>query len=174
MASTYRFQAVNQAKTSQNKIHDDEIARTYGFSGGLVPGVTVFTYMADPVVANLGRQWLESGRISARFFKPIYDGESVTVELEQGEGSQIVIGLRNSSDEICAEGQASLEHAEPPDISEFPPAPLREEVPVASEVTWSQIGTLGTYEATFRSERANSYFDSIRVPAFKERFAHPG
>lgn len=174
MASTYTFRAVNQAKASQNKIHDDEIARTYGFSGGLVPGVTIFAYMADPVVANLGRKWLESGRISARFSKPIYDGENVRVELEQGEASDISIRLMNAAGETCAEGMASLEPADPPDIDDFPWEPLLDNPPQASEEVFSQIKVLGTYEPAFRIERASDYLESIGVHPFSEPLAHPG
>jgi hypothetical protein len=35
----YRVQAYNTSKQSENKIHDDAVARRFGFSGGLVPGV---------------------------------------------------------------------------------------------------------------------------------------
>ena len=38
---TYRVSAYNTSKQSENKIHDDAVARRYGFSGGLVPGVEV-------------------------------------------------------------------------------------------------------------------------------------
>ena len=35
---TYRVSAYNTAKQSENKMHDDTVARRFGFSGGLVPG----------------------------------------------------------------------------------------------------------------------------------------
>ena len=38
---TYRVTAFNTAKQSENKMHDDTVARRFGFSGGLVPGVDV-------------------------------------------------------------------------------------------------------------------------------------
>jgi len=38
---TYRVAAYNTAKQSENKMHDDTVARRFGFSGGLVPGVDV-------------------------------------------------------------------------------------------------------------------------------------
>jgi len=37
----YRVEAFNTAKASENKIHDDAVARRFGFGGGLVPGVDV-------------------------------------------------------------------------------------------------------------------------------------
>ena len=44
----YRVSAYNTSKHSENKIHDDTVARKYGFSGGLVPGVDVLAYMDFP------------------------------------------------------------------------------------------------------------------------------
>ena len=42
---TYTVEAFNTATDSTNKIHDDDVARTYGFRGGLVPGVDVYAYL---------------------------------------------------------------------------------------------------------------------------------
>ena len=56
----YRVQAVNTSRDTQNKVHDDTVAARYGFRGGLVAGVNVYGYMAVPVLARLGRAWLES------------------------------------------------------------------------------------------------------------------
>ena len=72
---TYRIQAYNTSKQSENKIHDDAVARRYGFSGGLVPGVDVMAYMMHLPVAKWGRAFLERGLVEARFVKPVYDGE---------------------------------------------------------------------------------------------------
>ena len=33
--------ALTTAPDSQNQIHSDELAKEYGFEGGLVPGVTI-------------------------------------------------------------------------------------------------------------------------------------
>ena len=38
-AATYWIRARNTAADSTNKIHDDEVARSYGFAGGLVAQV---------------------------------------------------------------------------------------------------------------------------------------
>src|SRR6478736_174193 len=48
----YRVQAYNTAKQSENKKHDDTVAKRFGFSGGLVPGVDVLAYMVHPAVAH--------------------------------------------------------------------------------------------------------------------------
>jgi len=51
----YRVEAYNTAKQSENKMHDDTVARRFGFSGGLVPGVDVMAYMMHLPIARWGR-----------------------------------------------------------------------------------------------------------------------
>ena len=63
---TYRVSAYNTAKQSENKMHDDTVAKRFGFSGGLVPGVDVMAYMMHMPVARWGRAFLEHGLIDAR------------------------------------------------------------------------------------------------------------
>src|SRR5262249_50201715 len=62
-AQTYRVSAYNTSKLSENKIHDDAVARKFGFSGGLVPGVDVMAYMMHLPVEKWGRDFLERGLI---------------------------------------------------------------------------------------------------------------
>src|SRR5207245_2032969 len=50
----YRVQAYNTAKQSENKMHDDTVAKRFGFSGGLVPGVDVMAYMMHLPVDKWG------------------------------------------------------------------------------------------------------------------------
>ena len=77
---TYRVEAYNTAKLSENKMHDDTVAKRFGFSGGLVPGVDVMAYMMHMPVMKWGRGFLEHGLIEARFVKPVYDGETAASE----------------------------------------------------------------------------------------------
>ena len=67
-------------------MHDDAVARRFGFSGGLVPGVDVYAYMAHPAVARWGRDFLERGSLQARFLKPVYDGETAIVAATEANG----------------------------------------------------------------------------------------
>ena len=83
---TYRVQAYNTAKLSENKMHDDTVAKRFGFSGGLVPGVDVMAYMMHLPVARWGRSFLERGLIEARFVKPVYDGETADLRSEESNG----------------------------------------------------------------------------------------
>src|SRR5689334_12570924 len=98
--------AYNTAKDSENKMHDDTVARQFGFSGGLVPGVDVFAYMMHPPVAKWGRAFLERGLIEARFVKPVYDGETAEVRADEANGA-LTLEVQ-SRGELCATGSASL------------------------------------------------------------------
>src|SRR5207248_9678197 len=61
----YRVQAFNTAKLSENKMHDDTVAKRFGFSGGLVPGVDVMAYMMQLPVTKWGRAVLAQGLVVA-------------------------------------------------------------------------------------------------------------
>ena len=74
------------SKQSENKMHDDTVAKRFGFSGGLVPGVDVMAYMMHLPVAKWGRAFLERGLIEARFVKPVYDGEIAEAHGEESNG----------------------------------------------------------------------------------------
>src|SRR4051812_50100582 len=82
----YRVSAYNTAKHSENKMHDDTVAKRYGFSGGLGPSVDVMAYMMHLPVAKWGRAFLERGLIEARFVKPGYYGELNDVTGGESDG----------------------------------------------------------------------------------------
>src|SRR6266404_1710764 len=110
----YRVSAYNTSKHSENKMHDDTVAKRYGFSGGLVPGVDVMAYMMHLPAAKWGRAFLERGLIEARFVKPVYDGEIAEVTgLESNGALAIEVESRG---ELCAAGNASLP-VSAPDVS---------------------------------------------------------
>src|SRR5215211_704114 len=50
---THRF-VPHVVDESPNKIHEDDVARRYGFSGALVPGVELFARTTTPLVAGWG------------------------------------------------------------------------------------------------------------------------
>ena len=61
----YEVEAQNLSRTSENKIHDDAVARQFGFTGALVPGVEVYAYACHLPVEVWGGEWLERGAIDA-------------------------------------------------------------------------------------------------------------
>src|SRR3982074_660498 len=107
----YRVSAYNTAKLSENKMHDDIVAKRFGFSGGLVPGVDVMAYMMHLPVRKWGRAFLERGLIEGRFVKPVYDGEIAEV---RGEESGGVLSIAvESRGQLCATGSASMPASAP-------------------------------------------------------------
>ncbi|MHB8267545.1 hypothetical protein [Bradyrhizobium sp.] len=173
---TYRVSAYNTALQSENKIHDDTVARRFGFSGGLVPGVDVMAYMMHLPVAKWGRAFLERGLIEARFVKPVYDGETANVTGEEKDG--ILTIAVESRGQLCATGSASLPATAPPvSISDFSEtAPVAERRPV--DANSYQLGKwLGSVPRAWAGNAASEYLADVREtdPIFaKEGFSHPG
>src|SRR5450756_2198933 len=140
---TYRVEAYNTAKLSENKMHDDTVAKRFGFSGGLVPGVDVMAYMMHLPVAKWGRAFLERGLIEARFVKPVYDGEIAEVTGAESDG---VLSIEvESRGQLCATGTASLPASAPPismsDFSEIAVVTERKPVDAASYQLGKWLGT---------------------------------
>jgi hypothetical protein len=172
----YRVQAYNTAKLSENKMHDDTVARRFGFSGGLVPGVDVMAYMMHLPVAKWGRAFLERGLIEARFVKPVYDGEAVEVTGEENDG---VISIEvTSRGELCATGSASLPASAPSlSLSDFSAtAAATERKPV--NATSYQLGNwLGTVPRAWAGDAATEYLTDVRETDAiyaREGLGHPG
>ena len=112
---TYEVIAKNYGADHANKIHSDEGAAIYGFAGALVPGVGLYAYLTRPVVDTLGPEWLERGAMSAKFIKPVYDGEMVRARATIVDTDPIGLKLElfNPADELCAIGSASLANTPP-------------------------------------------------------------
>jgi acyl dehydratase len=119
---SYSVEAYNAASLSDNKIHDDAVARRFGFRGGLVPGVDVYGYMTHLPVQRWGRAWLERGTAECRFLKPVYDGDIATITGR--ETSQGIEWRVESRGEVCASGAAGLPAAAGAIPSDFAAAPL--------------------------------------------------
>jgi acyl dehydratase len=168
--------AYNTAKQSENKMHDDAVARRFGFSGGLVPGVEVMAYMMHLPVARWGRDFLERGLIDARFLKPVYDGETATVSGEtQGDDLSLAVESRG---EVCATGSASLP-AQPPgiDLGAYPETAAVASRPPVGAASFPIGQWLGTAPVSWGGERLRDYLAEIREtdPIYRAHdLVHPG
>ena len=173
---TYRLEAYNTAKLSENKMHDDTVAKRFGFSGGLVPGVDVMAYIMHQPVAKWGRAFLERGLIEARFVKPVYDGEIVEIRAEESDG---VLTIEvESRGQLCATGSASLPASVPPvSLSDFSAvAAVAERKPVNS-ASYELGRWLGTMPRAWADEAALEYLTDVRErdPIYQaEGLGHPG
>jgi hypothetical protein len=173
---TYCVTAYNTSKQSENKIHDDTVARRFGFQGGLVPGVDVFAYMIHLPVAKWGRAFLERGLIETRFVKPVYDGEIAEVTGEVRDG---VISIEVASrGELCATGSASLPtHAPSISVSDFVEVAAATERKPVSSASYEPGHWLGTVPRSWAGEAATGYLADIRErdPIYaQEELGHPG
>jgi acyl dehydratase len=172
----YQVSAYNTSKHSENKMHDDTVAKRYGFVGGLVPGVDVMAYMMHLPVAKWGRAFLERGLIEARFVKPVYDGELADVIGEESNG---VLAIQvESRGGLCAAGTASLPVSAPSFfLSDFVGvAAVAERKPV--DATSYALGKwLGAVPRTWAADAANEYLADIRETEeiyTREGLGHPG
>ncbi len=172
----YRVQAYNTAKLSENKMHDDTVARRFGFSGGLVPGVDVMAYMMHLPVKKWGRAFLARGLIEARFVKPVYDGETANVTGEESDG---VVSMEvESRGQLCATGTASLPASAPSvSINDFPQTPPVSERRPVNEASYQLGKWLGTVPRAWAGEAATEYLTDVRErdPIYlREGLGHPG
>ncbi len=173
---TYRVSAYNTSRTSDNKIHDDTVARRFGFSGALVPGVDVMAYMIHLPVAKWGRGFLERGVIEARFVKPVYDGEIAEVGCEERDGV-LSLGVE-SRGEPCATGSASLPASAPQlSISDYHEASAVSERQPVSAASYPVGKWLGTLPRAWAGDAERQYLADIRETSpiyLEEGLGHPG
>ncbi len=177
-AMRYAVTATNISHASENKIHDDAVARKLGFTGGLVPGVEVYAYATQLPVRAWGRAWLEHGEMSCRFVQPLYDGATADVTgSDAGGGLDLEL---HSGGTLCMTGRAGLgDPARPPPdlaatVARLPPR----ERPTADEQSLAPGTWLGIEPVVLTAEAAMRYCADVRDPALVYRehggLAHPG
>ncbi|TFV57012.1 hypothetical protein E4P41_15025 [Geodermatophilus sp. DF01-2] len=161
----HRFVA-RVVEESENKIHDDGVARRFGFSGALVPGVELFARTTTPLVAAWGQEWLSGGRIDLRFRRPVYDGEELLVEVSDGR-----VTVSGPDGEVRCLGSAG-HTADRPDL-----VGLAEVSAGAEPVVDPVAGPFGSVHEAGTIEENEWYLDAIGepLPLYRERsWAHPG
>jgi acyl dehydratase len=177
----YRVTARNTSVHSANKIHDDTVARRYGFRGGLVPGVTVYGYMTRAILGALGRAWIERGDAAVRFTKPIYEGEEIALRASPRPGSPAGVEVHavNPAGESCAIATAAIPGAggEPIDLAQFPVRPLPGTRPEAARAVLEALGPLGSperrYDAATAAECRERFDDADPIYAGAGALVHP-
>ena len=175
--AAYQVNAFNTAAASDNKIHDDKVARQFGFRGGLVPGVEVYAYMAHMPVARWGRVWLESGQMECRFLKPVYDGAVARVTARE-DGDELVLSVE-SAGEHCAKGCALVpsDQRPAPGVDALPAGTPPATRPQASETSLAPGRAPGITPLTIDRSMLSTYLDDIREtePIYlTEGLVHPG
>jgi len=100
------LEARNSASTG---IHSDEFAQRQGFKRAVVAGPNHLSFVATLFEAEYGQQWLERGRIAARFVAPVYDGDALRAEVDlRGIGPDLDAAWRTTNSEwaVVAQGTA--------------------------------------------------------------------
>jgi len=164
MSAVQNWQATafNQAEDSTNQIHSDEMAQAYGFKGGLVPGVTISSYLMHPAVQAWGRDWLSRGFAHVVVSKPLYDGYDFEVRvsdvtdtsyqalLVDQEGTQCATGFIRLTEELPAppvrRGDAMLTHEQDiPPVSREVLETMRTRGMFALPARWNAEHNMATY-----------------------------
>ncbi|MBI4518138.1 MAG: hypothetical protein HY699_20235 [Deltaproteobacteria bacterium] len=167
--ATYCVRAHNIAAHAENKIHDNAVARQYGFSGGLVPGICVYGYLTRPLVAHFGLAWLARGSASVRLLQPCYEDEEITVQalpLTRHPGEPITFELTAERPDatVCARATAAFAATAvpPPGLEHYPLAALPSERPPASAVALAPGKVLGTVMLELDAVQCAAFAGSVR------------
>jgi hypothetical protein len=156
MGWEHRVVAFNTATESANRMHDDTVAATYGFRGGLVPGVDVWAYLTRPCVDRWGVEFLERGAMEVRFLLPVYDGEEVAARLDD-DGS---LELTGTDGTLRAAGTASVADQLSP--KRIGTAEAADPVPPAEPELLTPGTVLGTLRYRHRKDPHAQYLDDVR------------
>ncbi len=159
---SWQGQAFNQVPDSDNRIHSDELAREYGFTGALVPGVTVSMYLIHSAVNAWGLHWLERGAVHASIKSPLYDEHEFRVDVDPDTVADRYQAQLFSDERLCASAEVWLPAAlevEPecqgqalisddyvmPDATPDVMATLRKQGCPAKAFLWSADHEMATY-----------------------------
>lgn len=123
--------ARNTAADEAGSIHDDAYAARLGYRGGLVPGVTLLAYLTPALIAAFGEAWPQRGRLRARFVRPAYDGDTLSVlaavERTDATGVSLACHIDNADGAVCVEVEATCALEEQASAAK----PWRTSIPVA-------------------------------------------
>ena len=166
----YRVKARNTSVGGENPMHDDAGARAQGFPGALVPGVTVYAYLTEPIVEALGAGWLDRGTVSVKFVKPVLDREEVTVTGEVTERNErgIVATVKATTARAgdCAVATVTLAAGlpTPVNVAQYREAALPEERSPVTRALLESFDVLGTPVAVYDAALAATYVDDVSDP----------
>jgi hypothetical protein len=155
----YQVTARNTADMSANKIHDDDVARSYGFERALVPGVDVYGYLARVFVARWGRAWLDRGSCSVTFVNPAYDGDVLDISSVERDSESVAYGVTVGG-RACAAAHGAL--PDPAGWGDW----LEETAPgdkfTIDEISDGSVRELGSIDAILTPEDADAYLDNVQ------------
>jgi hypothetical protein len=173
--TAYDVRAHNVAADSDNRIHDDSVARQFGFTGALVPGVDVFAYATHPLVEAFGLDFLRQGELLVRFRRPVYDGDEVrATAIARGDGAYAV-AVSGADGEVRCVGLARPSYDVAPTVDGLAPTPL----PAAKQRSDGgalPLGALGSVRQEVDAPGHDDYLDAIAetLSLYRAGVVHPG
>lgn len=177
------IRALNDAETSENKIHSDEVAAKYGFRGALVSGVNVFGYLSQPLARQFGARLLERTSFEVKFLSPAYHDELLLVRTEEldghGDSTRFRSRAFNAQGTELAILNTTLWNHTPP-VEDTPKTlPLSRERP-RSEICWENIillepapDFLWTPDAEDNRQRVDAQRDQASIYQGPAALIHP-
>lgn len=125
----YQVRARNISRDAGPSVHSDEVARSLGFKGALVAGRAIYSHLLHPLLERFGEAMLCQGRCQVRFFKPAYEGDSLTIRTapaprgetapggvtapHENQQRAVQVTAENEAGEVLARLEASLPHPFP-------------------------------------------------------------
>lgn len=91
-------------RAGAGSIHDDDVAQQTGFTGALVPGIVTSSYTMPVLIDRWGEAWLERGTFTARFRRPVYDNDTVSIRYKFGRKDD----AEHAEIEVLREGESSV------------------------------------------------------------------
>lgn len=156
----------------KGSIHDDAVARARGYKAALIPGAFVYGHISRLAVDAWGADWAERGGMKARFRRPVYNGDVLTIAAsaltDDGTRVQAAISASNGDGEEVAVGWIALPHERPtpPALANLPVLPASDAPPAV------EAGGLAPSMRLTTKNRVLSQEDYERsLKAFDER--HP-
>lgn len=105
-----------QAIDGAGSIHDDRVARRFGFRAGTIEGPTHFSQFAPLGARTWGPSWFETGCLSVEYVGPCYAGEEVRAFLRCADGrtGDAAIWMRKRDGTEVLRGSTSVGLDPPP------------------------------------------------------------
>jgi hypothetical protein len=175
VALTIRLDASPRYKGS---VHDDEVARRMGYRAALVPGAFLYGHFSRVAVDLWGLPWIARGAMAARFRRPVYNGDDVTIACAAGDGDAISLTMTGADGQVASEGWiAPPSDAPAPPLDDWPLRPPPEDrpqvMPGAAPVG-ARCGTAGAVLTEAEILESRAAFDETHPIYPREGVAHPG
>src|SRR5215212_8033829 len=144
------WRAVNRASGSAGSIHDDATARTLGFRGGFVGGVTIVSYVCEGWRRQQGRPLgLRPFRMTTDLRAPVYQDETAHVRATQ-DGPLWRYAVETDPGHVTSDGVIEASDPLP-----WPEPFATGDAPALDGVA---LGNLPVRERVFTPEEARRYY----------------